>query len=420
VDTGPIATAHAAYHSIAQHIAELERSEQDRLRLVDLWSFQKKEIEQASLQAEEDVKLESEKRILANAEKLYAAAARAQQLLYESETSAATTLRSAAKSLQELAGYDPRFQEQLAALESARITVEDLSSSLRDYSQSIHASPERLVEIEDRLALIARLKRKYGETVEAVVAFGREAARKLNEIEDRDELLNTLRKDLTAARDEFLARARAASKQRSEKARRLEKLVEAEINDLAMKARFRVEIATSEEVAGWSACGMDAVSYLVATNPGEPLNPVEKIASGGELSRVMLALKATIESNQVSAARSKKQPGPEAAPRTLIFDEIDTGIGGRAAEAVGRKLKALSSANQVVCITHLPQIASFADQHYVIEKREKKDMKGVRVSTSIRRLTEAERTQEIARLLSGAQLTETSIKHAEQMLKTRV
>jgi len=171
-----------------------------------------------------------------------------------------------------------------------------------------------------------------------------------------------------------------------------------------MKGRFKAEVSGSDEPENWSAAGFDRVAYLIATNPGEPLRPAEQIASGGELSRVMLALKVSVESG--AGARRSRQ-------RTLVFDEIDTGIGGRAAEAVGKKLRALARAHQVVCITHLPQIAAFADHHYLIEKREA----GGRSRTSVRRLDDAERREEIARMLSGARLTETSRKHAEAMLR---
>ena len=183
--------------------------------------------------------------------------------------------------------------------------------------------------------------------------------------------------------------------------------METEINQLAMKSQFKIEVSGSDEPENWTASGFDMVSYLIATNPGEPLKPVEQIASGGELSRVMLALKATIEAGKKSKA---------AAHKTLVFDEIDTGIGGRAAEAVGKKLKSLAKANQVLCITHLPQIASFADHHYLIEKKE---VAG-RTKTSVRRLNADQRTEEIARMLSGAKLTETSRQHAEQLLKANV
>src|SRR5690348_13156439 len=171
-----------------------------------------------------------------------------------------------------------------------------------------------------------------------------------------------------------------------------------------MTAQFRAEVSGSDEQENWTASGFDSVTYLISPNPGEPLRPVEQIASGGELSRVMLALKATIE-----AGKKSKNSGQ----RTLVFDEIDTGIGGRAAEAVGKKLKALAGRNQVLCITHLPQIASFADHHYLIEKREA----GGRAKTMVRQLSPEERTEEIARMLSGAELTETSRQHAEQLLK---
>jgi DNA repair protein RecN (Recombination protein N) len=206
-----------------------------------------------------------------------------------------------------------------------------------------------------------------------------------------------------------LRAARALSKKRAEAARRLEKLVESEINDLAMKSAFRIEMTSSEEEGNWTGSGMDQVVYMISTNPGEPLRQLEHIASGGELSRVMLALKASVEAGKAPTARN----GREKSQRTLVFDEIDTGIGGRAAESVGKKLKSLARSNQVLCVTHLPQIATFGDHHYVIEKKES----GGRTRTSIRLVTGEERTEEVARMLSGAKLTETSRKHAEQMIK---
>ena len=404
-DAQPVAEAFAAWNGIRHRIAELERGEQDKLRLIDLWSFQKKEIEGARIQPGEDDRLESEKRVLANAEKIYSAAMTAYDLLYEGEASSASTLRAASRQIEELARYDSRFQEALASLESARIAAEDLGATLRDYAAGINASPERLAGIEDRLALLDRLKRKYGESLGAVIAYGEEVAHKLNDIENKDEVLRKLRAQLAAAAEQYRAAAHALSRQRADAARRLEKLVEQEVNELAMKARFRVEVEAADDEQNWSSSGFDQVRYLITTNPGEPLRPVEQIASGGEMSRVMLALKATIE---VHSRRRKNET-----QRTLVFDEIDTGIGGRAAEAVGKKLKALATTSQVLCITHLPQIACFADHHYVIEKREV----GGRTRTSVRRLEDRERREELARMLSGAKVTETSLKHAEQMLK---
>jgi DNA repair protein RecN (Recombination protein N) len=324
--------------------------------------------------------------------------------LYEDDSSALTQISAGRKQLEELARFDEKFLEALASLESAKAAIEDVSATARDYADGIDASPERLAEVEDRLALLDRLKRKYGKTVDEVTAYGEDVARKLNELENREDLVRELKKQLTAAAASYLAAAQTVSKRRYSAARELQKLVEAEINQLAMKAQFRIEVSGSDEPANWTASGFDGVAYLISPNPGEPLKPVEQIASGGELSRVMLALKATIE------AGKKSKSGTQ---RTLVFDEIDTGIGGRAAEAVGKKLKSLARANQVLCITHLPQIASFADHHYLIEKRET----GGRTKTLVRALSPAEQTEEIARMLSGEKLTETSRQHAEQLLK---
>jgi DNA repair protein RecN (Recombination protein N) len=399
-----LAEKYHAWTSIKQRMAELERDEQDRLRMVDLWSFQKKEIETAQLQPGEDQKLETEKRVLANAEKLYGAAMAAYDALYDAEASVIANLGLARKHLEELARFDPKFQEALTSLLAARAVVEDVSGTLRDYADGIDASPERLAAVEDRLALLERLKRKYGSTVDDVIAYGDDVTRKLHELENREETISGLKKHLAAAAEAYLSAARAFSRKRYAAAKELQKSVETEINHLAMKAQFRIEVFGSDDPENWSPSGFDSVAYLITTNPGEPLKPVEQIASGGELSRVMLALKATIEAGKKTKA---------AIQRTLVFDEIDTGIGGRAAEAVGKKLKSLAKSNQVLCITHLPQIASFADHHYVIEKRESAG----RSTTSVRQLKPEERTEEIARMLSGAKLTETSRQHAEQLLK---
>ena len=404
--------AFASWKSIAQRIEELEHGEQDRLRLLDLWTFQKREIADAKMQAGEDERLESEKRVLANAEKIYGAAMNAFDLLYEGSASTSSSLRTAQKHIEELSRYEPKFREALAAIETARISVEDVGATLRDYAGGIQASPEHLAEVEDRLALLDRLKRKYGPALDDVIHHGEEVSRKLAEMENKDETLAELRRELARAADEYLRAARAISKRRYDAARKLEKLVEAEINDLAMKSDFHIEISGTDEVGNWTASGFDQVVYLISTNPGEPPRRLEHIASGGELSRVMLALKASVEAGQVKKTSVARASSP--AHRTLIFDEIDTGIGGRAAEAVGKKLKALSRANQVLCVTHLPQIATFADHHYLIEKKSSAD----RTRTAVRLITGEERTEEVARMLSGAKLTETSRKHAEQMLKT--
>ncbi len=411
-----ISVAFDAWNRCRIRIEELERGEQDRLRLMDLWIFQKREIEEARIQPGEDDQLEGQKKVLANAEKIYNAAMNAFDLLYEGTGSTASTLRAAQKQVEELAKYEPKFQEALTALHSARISVEDVGATVRDYAGGIQASPEHLAQVEDRLAALDRLKRKYGPTLDDVIQFGAEVSRKLAEVENKDEILKGLRKATALASEEYLSAAKVLSKRRGDAAKKLEKLVEAEINDLAMRSSFRIEMTQSTDEKSWRASGIDEVVYMISTNPGEPMRQLEHIASGGELSRVMLALKSSIEAGSAqaerqSAPRRSKQRG---AQKTLVFDEVDTGIGGRAAEAVGKKLKALARSSQVLCVTHLPQIATFADHHYVIEKKEA----GGRTRTNIRLVTGEERTEEVARMLSGSKLTETSRKHAEQMIRT--
>ena len=413
VELKDVAAAFARWKQIRGRIADLEQDEQDRMRLLDLWNFQCREIGEARLRAGEDEQLAAEKRVLANAEKIYGAAVNAFDLLYEGNASTSSSLRAAQKHIEELARYEPKFQEALAALETARISVEDVGATLRDYAGGIHASPERLAEIEERLALLDRLKRKYGPTLEQTIAFGEEIRRKLSEMENKDQVLLELRAQLGVAAEEYRKAARGVSRKRLEAGRKLEKLVEAEINDLAMRASFRIAVEENEDEAHWSSSGINQVVYRISTNAGETMRPLEQIASGGELSRVMLALKASVEAGTNVAGVSSSKKKPAAAQRTLVFDEIDTGIGGRAAEAVGKKLKALSKGNQVLCVTHLPQIATFADHHYLIEKRETSG----RAKTTVRQITGEERTEEVARMLSGAKLTETSRKHAEQMIR---
>ena len=407
----PVGDAFTEWNAIRQRIADLERDEQDRARLVDLWSFQRKEIAAANLHPDEDAKLETEKRLLANSERILSAAIGAYDALYEGNVSASALIRSAARQLEELARIDEKFRESLAQLDSARITVEDIGQTLRDYAEDVEASPDRLAEVEDRLAALDRLKRMYGPSLEAVIIMGEELEHKLNEMENKDEVLRKLRVELAQAAEQYLEAARTLSRLRYDAARKLEKQVETEVNELAMKARFKVEVGGSDEEGNWTSKGFDSVQYLISANPGEPLGPVEEIASGGELSRVMLSLKTTIEAGMPGRARQHAAKG--GGQRTLVFDEIDSGIGGRAAEAVGKKLKQLAATKQVLCVTHLPQIASFADQHFLIEKKESSG----RTKTSVRPLDSEERTRELARMISGAKLTDTSIKHAEQMLK---
>jgi DNA repair protein RecN (Recombination protein N) len=407
-----MAEAFAAWRATTDKLEELQSAEQDRLRMADLWRFQSKEIDQASLAAEdEDIQLEAEKRVLGNAEKLHAAAMSAHELLYESEDSAEVALGAALKHLEELARYDVRFQEPAQQLAAAKAIVEDVDAEVRDFADNVHAAPGRLEEIEDRLAALDRLKRKYGQTLKEVITFGADAAQKLAEVENRDALLAELKVKEEQDAAAYRKAATQLTASRTESAKRLEKLAEAQINDLAMSTKFHVQVTADKSPENWTVHGWDQVECLIATNAGEPLKPLHEIASGGEMSRVMLALKVTVE-EAASGGPGRKKKTP--LPRTLVFDEIDIGIGGRAAEAVGRKLKTLSKGQQVLCITHLPQIAAFGDQHFLIEKTEKRG----RTQTEVRRMEDSERTQEIARMLSGAKLTETSLKHAAHLLES--
>ena len=402
------------WHGISSRIQDLELSEADRLRLLDLWNFQRKEIEDAKLQPGEDVRLEAEKRVLANAEKISGAATHAFDLLYQGPASASSSLRAAQKQIEELARYDPKFEEARATIESARISVEDVGGTLRDYAEGIPASPERLAEVEDRLAWFDRLKRKYGPTLEDVIRLGEELGRRLCEANNREEVLVQLRAELERAAADYLQAAGALSRERHQAARKLETAVEEEINELAMRARFQIDLCADDRPGNWTARGFDQLVYRISTNPGEPMRRLDEIASGGELSRVLLALRTAVETGGGMRKNSRVRSPLSSVQRTFVFDEIDAGIGGRAAEAVGRKLKDLSDRNQVLSVTHLPQIATFADHHYLIEKQ----TSGQRTKTSVRRITGEERTEEIARMLSGARLTETSRKHAQQLLKT--
>jgi DNA repair protein RecN (Recombination protein N) len=408
LSTEAVAAAYARWREVQGRLKALEQDEQDRLRALDLWMFQHKEIASVRPVIDEDTALVAERRVLANSEKLLAASLSAYDLLYDGANSAETALVGALRQLEELARYDAKFAEPVQQIIAARAAVEDVSATVRDYAETIQASPERLEEIEDRLADLDRLKRKYGSTLAEVVAYGEQVSSRIADIENRDELLKQLRVELAAAERAYRVVAGALTADRRAAGARLGAAAEKQINELAMKVRFEVVVTAREEQAAWGAQGWDTVACRIATNPGEGIKPLAEVASGGEMSRVLLALKVSVEEGANAKGR-RKTP----VPRTLVFDEIDIGIGGRAAEAVGQKLKALSRTQQVLCVTHLPQVAAFADQHFLIEKKEKQ----ARTATSVRLLTGPERAEELARMLSGAKVTDTSRAHAEQMLK---
>jgi DNA repair protein RecN (Recombination protein N) len=394
---------------------EFNQSEQERLRALDLLRFQVDELGQARLEPGEDERLESERAVLRNLEKVRSAAATAHAALYEDEGSALARLATADRALDDLARYDRTLEFHREPLSAARATLDDLGRALGDYIDRLEAEPGRLDEVEDRLALLDRLKRKYGATVDEMLAFAEGAAQGLSRLERTDERREQVRRLLDEVREAYVKAAGTLSRERRQAAGRLAREVHRELAQLGMeKARFEVRFEDAGAVAeGESNAslggqkGVDRIAFLVSSNPGEEVRPIDRIASGGELSRLMLALKTVIAGLPVGA-RSKTSA------RTLVFDEVDAGIGGRVAECVGQRLKRLSKDNQVLCVTHLPQIACFADHHYSVEKAER----GGRTFAVVQYLAaEQERAIELARMLSGRKVTEAVLEHAAAMLK---
>ncbi|MGD1156304.1 MAG: DNA repair protein RecN [Terriglobia bacterium] len=409
-DLESVRALHSQRRELEQELDSLSHNEQERLRTIDLLSFQVRELEQARLAPGEDVRWEEERRILSNLEKIRAAAASAFAELYEDEGAAVSRLAAAARQLEELRRYDAAIEPQLEPLAAARATLEDIAAFLRDYVGNLEANPQRLEEIEDRLALIDRLKRKYGDTVEAILAYAVETRQRLASLEHADERREVVRKELEKASDEYRKAAEALSEKRREAARRLVKLVREELAQLGMeKTRMEVNFASTPEGHG-GPTGIDEVEFRLSPNPGEELRAMEKIASGGEISRLMLALKTVV--GQARANRSARGSG-RGAP-TFIFDEVDSGIGGRVAESVGQRLKRLARDAQVLCVTHLAQIACFADHHFYVEK----SVRGGRTVTTVKPLEgEKDRAEELARMLSGSQITDAALTHAATMLR---
>jgi DNA repair protein RecN (Recombination protein N) len=392
------AAVYVGWRATAAELEELERSEQEKLRLLDLWSFQRKEIEGAALAPDEDATLDNDRLVLQNVQRLQEAAAAAYAAVYESADSAVSLTRTAAKRVEELCRIDASMEPVREQLKAADLSLQEAAYALRDYLGRLEADPARLEETESRLAAIDRLKRKYGKTIAEILAFLEEVRRQIASVEHAGERMEELRRERQRLAAEFEKLASELSQQRKIAARRLEKRVEGELAQLAMeRTTFRVEIAP----AAWSANGADRVDFLASPNLGEEPRPLEKVASGGEISRIALALKTCLAGPRTSTMR------------TLVFDEVDAGVGGSAAEGVGRRLKKLAAASQVICVTHLPQIASFADHHYLVEKRELQH----RTVALIEELDTAARTREIGRMLSGQKLTPEALKHAKQLIK---
>jgi DNA repair protein RecN (Recombination protein N) len=388
------------WNEIQRELAELEKSEQEKLRLADLWNFQRKEIEAASLKPGEDAELENERLVLKNVARLQENADAAYSALYDSPESASAQVRTALKKLEDLCRIDTSLAPTLETLKSAAIGVDEASFAIRDYLDRLEADPDRLENVESRLALIDKLKRKYGCSLAEVLAFLDNVRQQISAVETAGERKAKLELELAQSSEAYRQAAASLTKQRKSAAEKLARKVMGELGALALEnAVFRIDV----EAANWSAHGADRTEFLISANAGEEPRPLDKVASGGELSRIALALK-------TSAGRAARA---NSVPRTLVFDEIDSGIGGGVAEAVGRRLKKLSASNQVLCVTHLAQVAGFADHHYFVEKRE---VKG-RTIAEIEELTGAARTREIGRMLSGQRVTPEALKHAEHLIR---
>jgi len=401
---------------LEREMEALSGNEQDRLRSIDLLRFQAQEIDQARLEPGEDVRLEDEKRVLANLAKVRTAAATAFSQLYEEEGSACSRLGTVSRALDELRRYDAAPTPYLEPLAAAKASLEDLAFFLRDYLDGLEANPRRLEEVEDRLALIDRLKRKYGPSVAEILAYREQARLKLASLEHADERREQLGHELESAEMEYQRAARSLSNARRAAAARFEKLVRDELAQLGMeKTRFEVHFVerpggSDEAPAG--ARGVDEIELRISPNLGEETRPLEKIASGGEISRLMLSLRTVVGKARMAGARAGGR-GERPLP-TFVFDEVDAGIGGRVAECVGQRLKRLARDTQVLCVTHLAQIACFADHHDYVEKVER----GGRTIATVKHLeTPKERAAELARMLSGSQITDAVLKHAAAMLK---
>ncbi|HLK66395.1 MAG TPA: DNA repair protein RecN [Bryobacteraceae bacterium] len=393
-----VAGVHRQWQQAASELEELERTEQEKLRLLDLWSFQRKEIQSAALQPDEETELENERRVLQNVSRLQESAETAYAAIYDSPESALTRTRTAAKRVDDLCRIDASLDGLREHLKQADISLQEVAYGLRDYLSGLEANPARLEEVETRLAGIDKLKRKYGQSIPEILSFLEEVRRQIASVEDAGERMEVLRKEQKRLAAEFEKLAAELTEKRGAAGRKLEKRVAAELAQLAMERTvFRIALTP----APWSRTGADRVEFLVSPNLGEEPRPLDKVASGGEISRIALALKTCLAG------------GRNAHIRTLVFDEVDTGVGGGPAEGIGRRLKKLSAANQVLCVTHLPQIAAFADHHYRVEKQESKG----RTVAVIEELDLAARTNEVGRMLSGQKLTPEALKHAEQLIR---
>ena len=375
-------------------------AERERAHRTELLEFQRRELEAARLEPDEEEALAAERGILANHERLFSAVEHAYVELEESEDAVLMRLGPLATRLRDAAAIDARLREVLEALETAMVHLGEAARGLRDYRGRIEFDPQRLESIEARLHEIGKLKRKYGGSVADLLAHLAGVRRDLETLEGSAARLQDVERALQESGSDLLRRAAALSAARRRAAQTLQKAVVDELTELGMaKAAFEVRVTTGAgDEAALGPHGLDAIEFLISPNPGEAVKPLHKIASGGELSRVMLAIRTIL-------ADADRTP-------TVIFDEVDAGIGGGMGEVVGRKLSAVSRRHQVLCVTHLPQIACFGDQHLLVQKRSLAD----RTETTVRPLSAEERPREVARMLGGPSRSGTALDHANELL----
>ena len=417
----PAAAAFDAMRASQAELARMRGAASDRDARQDLITFQLGELDRAGFrpmaagEPGEDVELTALRQVLASAERVERLCAESYASLYDSDDAILAALGGVWRRVGELASLDPQFKPYLDARDGIKSQLEDLAAFLRKYAAGVEASPEKLQQLEERLALLERLKRKYGPALADVVARREALHRELTDLERGEDRIVELEAALAAARAAFIDAARALSKERRRVAKALGQRLEALLAELAMeRTRFEVRFADEVPDTAWSARGVDSVEFFVSPNPGEDLRPLARIVSGGELSRIMLALKTLTATSRHGFSDAADRPPGESAPG-LIFDEVDAGIGGRVADVVARKLKALGSAFQVLCITHLPQIAAHADTHFEIEKR----VDAGRTHTTVRRLDGQGRVDELARMLGGEAITDGLRRSAREMLEER-
>lgn len=397
-DREAVGSLYSKVQALGKEKDDLKQKVKERAYRLDLLRFQINEIEAASLKHDEKKALIEEKTILSNLSRLKESTEAVYSKLYDSEGSCTEKLSSVINKMKEMSSIDQGITDTLNLLESALPFIEDAAISLRSLKDKYDLEPERLAGVEERLELIKGLERKYGEGIETIIKYRDEAENELKGLELTDERLDLLEDELREKEDILLKSALSLSEKRRKVAKKIEELIEKELKELAFRnVEFRIDIKQESII---TFTGLDRVEFMFSANPGEQPRPLSKIASGGELSRVMLALKNILA-------------GVDNLP-VLIFDEVDAGIGGRTAESVGKRLKKISNNHQVICTTHLPQIASLGDFHLKIEKKQRDE----RVYVAVKELSGRERMDEIARMLSG-KITDISLKHAQELLSIK-